>query len=74
MRTEERFGLEMFIWKSSAHNTDVVFTIMKWMRISLWRTCTEERRKLKTENIEVRKRRGANQEDPRMVQEWEKGI
>ena len=42
---------------------------MKWMRFSLWRTCTEERRRLKTENIEVRKRRGANQEEPRMVQE-----
>lgn len=59
MSAEERFGLETLICKSSAHNTDVVFTVMKWMSFSLmfWRTRTEEKRRLKTQNIEVRKRR-----------------
>lgn len=67
MSAEERFGLEMLIWKSSAHNTDVVFTVMKWTSFSLmfWRTCTEEKRRLKTQNIEVRKRRGSQPRRPK---------
>lgn len=65
MSAEERFGLEILIWKSAAHNTDVVFTVMKWMRFSLWRTCTEEKRRLKTQNIEVRERRGNQPRRPK---------
>lgn len=29
LSAEERFGLKMLIWKSSAYNTDVMFKVVK---------------------------------------------